>query len=480
MFEFIDINRFPKQLTVDSINFDKEKNPTDMDDTISPPAAIDYSEILTTSRVFNRNESTDYFHEALKTKGGGARFLVAKSFYGGTRNPESLLDEDVKILLHMALLVHSLSTRRQNKLLGAFLTLLFDKIEKNQCDMNEELKRITKHSKKMVEDHAMSFCSKCNYRVSKHVDFSFWEIKKPNPLPPVPTSYKKIRYTIMYGSKAFLPMLPHPMVTKLGRHAYVLPSECIRHFLTTGVMPMLFEQNSYPNQYQHEKHTPRGVEIAQLLRNAIGKGDNNHSMPLSFIEWKDDCEVSKSNKASKSGSMWIFTIMIFLSIKGPDSPRATFPIAIEPKADSHDAVEKIIGEDFKFMSMNKIPAVMNIREGGEFKWKKISFSATMYLSLGDQPEQRSGNYLLGGNSKSHGRWQYACNHSLLHKQIPACNACMSAMRQADINSEDAAWMVRDCSDCINWFSCKITDDRTVYHPKNGFPKGMALGGEVNE
>ena len=47
----------------------------------------------------------------MKMLGGGGRYLISKSFYGG-RNPADIPEEDVQILLQMVLLVHSLSTKQ--------------------------------------------------------------------------------------------------------------------------------------------------------------------------------------------------------------------------------------------------------------------------------------------------------------------------------------------------------------------------------
>jgi hypothetical protein len=69
--------------------------------------------------------------------------------------------------------------------------------------------------------------------------------------------------------------------------------------------------------------------------------------PISFFEWKDDCEPSKSNKKSKSGSLWIWTMTIITSAK-TDSSEATFPIAIGYKND--DDLERIIAQDLKNMA----------------------------------------------------------------------------------------------------------------------------------
>ena len=84
---------------------------------------------------------------------------------------------------------------------------------------------------------------------------------------------------------------------------------------------------------------------------------------ISFFEWKDDCIASKSNKASKSGSIWVWTITIIQNEIITDSSRSTYPIAIGPKNDSHDAVEKIIAADLIHMSNNQTLAFI----GGRMK-----------------------------------------------------------------------------------------------------------------
>ena len=78
-----------------------------------------------------------------------------------------------------------------------------------------------------------------------------------------------------------------------------------------------------------------------------------------------------------------------------DSPVATFPIAIGPKKDSHDSVEKIIAEDMHSMKCKQVSGFIGRRVGRGIK--KITFSAEMFVSLADQPERRSGSSLLAGN-----------------------------------------------------------------------------------
>ena len=77
-----------------------------------------------------RKESTTYLKNELESNGGGGggcQYLIAYSFYNGSIKPDDILADDLDILLQMSILVHALSTR-QNKLLAAFLKLLFSKI----------------------------------------------------------------------------------------------------------------------------------------------------------------------------------------------------------------------------------------------------------------------------------------------------------------------------------------------------------------
>jgi hypothetical protein len=75
---------------------------------------------------------------------------------------------------------------------------------------------------------------------------------------------------------------------------------------------------------------------------------------------------------------------IFRKEKKMDSPIATFPVAIGLKSDNHDPLEEIVGQDIKNMMNSKIDAF--IGTVGNVPPEKISFSAEMFVSLGNQPE----------------------------------------------------------------------------------------------
>jgi hypothetical protein len=59
------------------------------------------------------------------------------------------------------------------------------------------------------------------------------------------------------------------------------------------------------------------------------------------------------------------------------------------KSDDHDPLEEIVGRDIKTMMNTKMRAF--ICSMGNVTAEEITFSTEMFVSLGDQPERRSGN-----------------------------------------------------------------------------------------
>jgi hypothetical protein len=71
----------------------------------------------------------------------------------------------------------------------------------------------------------------------------------------------------------------------------------------------------------------------------------------------------------------------------PKSFRGNY--AIGYKSNNHDEVERVVGEDLKYMaSCRTLGLTRSLSEG---KPMEAAFSAQMFLSLGEQPEQRGGN-----------------------------------------------------------------------------------------
>lgn len=428
------------------------------------------SKISQEALSFDRDCSTIFFEQELLRTGGGGRQLIAESFYKSQKAANDLEDDNVEICLQMALLVHSLTTR-QNILLANLIDLLFQKIEKIRS--YNSTKRIQRR-----DQCPNCSCQKCQNTTPSH-DRPILPI--PPRLPPLPRSMQKIRSVIISGKHAFLPKLAYPLVRKSGNHAYVIPSECIKLFLARGYLPMEFDvKEQKEGRYQAPNETPRGLSIAAKLMDLSTTSvitKRLRHIPLSFVEWRDDCEASRSNKVSKYGSVWVWTITIFEKESGADSPRATFPIAVGLKSDDHDEVEKIVSEDLKRLAETRTIAFLGCRH--DRSMEEITFSAQVYLSLGDQPERRGCNLLMSGNSLSHARWMYAGNHEKLVSVLPACMDCLSNMKMADCHGEstiDWKGRSRQCNSCTNW-AVDLESNMLHYQAPKHFPTKFKLGGE---
>ena len=61
------------------------------------------------------------------------------------------------------------------------------------------------------------------------------------------------------------------------------------------------------------------------------------------------------------------------------------------------------------------------------KFVTVHFEVTACLA--DQPERRSMNYLMLGNSTYHARFRYACDVLSIVNNLPSCDTCLRNMRK---------------------------------------------------
>jgi hypothetical protein len=208
-------------------------------------------------------------------------------------------------------------------------------------------------------------------------------------------------------------------------HAYVLPSDCIQHFLAQGITPLEFDKIVLDFPIRRLNETPRGISIARNLKKVrLGKSESKKHFNIAFLEWKDDCESAKSNRMSKF-PFWIFTITILCEGDDRDLPECTYPVAIGPKGKSHDVIEAIIKEDLIQMRTKACTALFGW--SGDTPPYPCTYSADLFMSLGDQPERRGGNILQLGNSRNHARWRHAMDFNQVIDIVPACPLCFEAM-----------------------------------------------------
>ena len=173
------------------------------------------------------------------------------------------------------------------------------------------------------------------------------------------------------------PLLPHPLVHTHGRHTYVLPSECLKHFLAFGHKGSLFNQLIPSLACGTSPTTIRGTEIAQSSHSVNPKGDH---LSLSALVWSDDCDPQNS-KTNKHG-LWAQTMHILQdTYDNRDSPIATFPLVLGPKEADHHSIMRIILKDPKSLKQTVLSFL-----GRDAPPSLVTL--LVYAFLGDQPKQR--------------------------------------------------------------------------------------------
>jgi hypothetical protein len=136
----------------------------------------------------------------------------------------------------------------------------------------------------------------------------------PVILPPIPCNSLEIRSKIRMGRQLFFNILPHPMVRKMDdpsdEHVYVLPSDCILHFLAQGIVPLEFNKLhiKYPITYLNK--TPRGIEIGKSLEKIkIGKVFlQRHS---TYYSWNGKTIANRPNQTKCQNSRFGSLLLLF-------------------------------------------------------------------------------------------------------------------------------------------------------------------------
>jgi len=339
--------------------------------------------------IFQRDESQKYIYQELE--GNGAGYLVSRSCFQFEMKKESIDPEDIKLHLRLAHFCHII-TRNEREMFASLL-------------------------KSVIQ------CTKRKHDIKNMMN---------NYLPTeIPITVEKFRSTYSTGEHSLMNNLPFPLVKEIQKHAYVSLREVLQHFLAI--------QNPNSN---------RGVRFTKNFTNICSRARKIHSFAsiyivIEILEWSDDFEPNhlKNNR----GSVWIKTITLrSLVMKDhialhQDAREQTFAVALGPKGECHDQIEH------EFSS--ELESLCSIQSKYFFEGSKsmVPVYAELSLSLQDQPERRSANYLLGGNSTMHGRWGYSADIVALSTVLPPCERCWEMLKKKEIDS-----CTNSCSDCTNW------------------------------
>jgi hypothetical protein len=265
-------------------------------------------------------------------------------------------------------------------------------------------------------------------------------------------------------------------------HVYILPSDCIQHFLAQGITLLEFGKIVLDFTIRRLNETPRGISIARKLNKVqLGKSESKKHFNIAFLEWKDNCENQPSPIECLNFHYGSLQLPIFCEGNDRDLPECTYPVAIGPKGKSHDVIEAIIKEDLIQIRTKACTALFGW--SGNTPPYPCTYSADLFMSLGDQPERRGGNVLQLGNSRNHARWRHDMDFNQVIDAVPACPICFEAMTRCnsllshtDRNIDNNAWAKRECSVCSNWMY-DLTHPLLTFQRSEYFPKDYKLGGK---
>ena len=175
----------------------------------------------------------------------------------------------------------------------------------------------------------------------------------------------------------------------IGEHAYVSLRDCVSDLLGHRIPIDGIETVKPRMAVTRISETARAQHILQNVWKLHGE---NNVLTLYVTEWSDGFEPSLSIKGNR-GSCWIKTVMIVPPPSKLHSLTHTYPIALGHDGDSHEEVElKFAKELLSFSCVKELDFYH-----GKLKYN-FWFHLELFVSLQDQPEQQSSNYIILGMS----------------------------------------------------------------------------------
>jgi len=262
--------------------------------------------------------------------------------------------------------------------------------------------------------------------------------------PSLPTSPLFIDNVYVRGKFSLLENLPHPTIKVIHNHGYVSLLDCVAHLLSfyDGFTSTLAAASQAPASITNITDSTAVRAIRE--RASLITGQQN-VIALYCTEWSDDFDPALSTKANRQ-SCWVKTVTIMSCNKNDkvDKMCTTFPIAVGKKGQSHEAVELQFAEELKMLRSGKCSMYS----------KSTSSVVPVYMellvSLQDQPERRSMNYLMLGSGKYSARWGFSCNIAEVSKNISTCSTCLDNIIMHGQHDYDEQPY---CSHCTNWETC---------------------------
>lgn len=378
-----------------------------------------------------KESSSFFFHQHNRgSTFGGVEYLVKRSLLqkelGFAELSQIHIPEThVELQLKIAKLAY-MTTKTNRQLLADIMTACYH--------IGCEDGNVT--AREMINNEVNKKIREAEYSFQPHIHFVRDEIDyvdSRNKIPTrrahrfstdIPENTNDIRKWYLEGKHAVVPNLPHPPVLEnIPAHAYLSIIDCLEDFLAhwrgeeieaiTDKTVATREVVTKRCQSLHAK------EILEEARGRVSPGTNCVAFSLTF--WSDDAETNTFSKMNRNSSIWVKTLSICTVAEGGQQMQATYPIAVGRKSSSHDLVEKKHQEDLR-----------DLRNGSRLFYigsrrMCVSVQPAPFAILQDQPEKRSANKLMLGNSQFHTRWGWSADHSALYaaSKLQPCTVCVT-------------------------------------------------------
>ena len=202
--------------------------------------------------------------------------------------------------------------------------------------------------------------------------------------------------------------------------------------------------------------------IANEVMNRVVKANPNvvrdDIVVVLGTQWSDDFEPNGSSKSNR-GSAWMKTLTFISDTNTKNDIMNTYPLSIDLKYSSHDCIEEHFIKECNDLCSGKNNIFYCSRRS-----KNLRVYFKIIASLGDQPERRSMNYIMLGNSTHSSRYGYTANVGVISRYLPPCDNCFAGMKK------DMYYLQQDmnCIHCVNW-NLMSTSSLLTYGPPKNYP-----------
>lgn len=299
--------------------------------------------------------------------------------------------------------------------------------------------------------------------------------------PRIPTSDNDLRNMYIDGKHAITTNVPRPIVKELSqvdRHAYVSLFDILADVV--GNCSSLVERLKLGNILKECEPCPRNVRSVmdtrryrRIVDRATKRCQTENPIVFWATMWSDDHEPN--SLLQNRGSVHLQTVTIACDPSSNDpilnDPRSrTYPISISAKSADHEEADHRFAMELRQLAREhkecRHTYVWNPRRQG---YDEVYLE--ILVTLQDQPERRSANYLLGGNSQFHTRWSWSCDVAQIAKNLPACDKCLENLLQGAhyTSLRNDTSLCNDCGSCLCFSFQRDGSPLLAYPPPPGYP-----------